>query len=415
MPTVKELKQEYQDLALKAHEIVASDRTPTEIREALDKIEGAADKPEPGTLKYLSAQIADAEYLEEKRKAYAPAVNGSEAPAEQPTPDSIESIGVQLVKSPEFAAARADLAKGGTFRQTAELKLIKNATLTQSGLGSANVIAQDRRPGILPILFERLTIADLMPNGTTNSNTVRYVKESTATNAASTVAEEGLKPEAALNFTVVDEPVRKIGVTLKSTDEMLEDIDQLESYINGRLALFVQLREEQQLLTGNASVSSQDITGILNRSGLTAAQALGGDTRAVAAHKEITKIRVASFLDPTGIVFHPNDWEATRLEQDANDQFYGGGPFTGPYGVNGIAGDTYWGLPVVSTTAMTENTVLIGAFATAAQIFRRNSLTVEMTNSNEDDFKYNRVAFRAEERLALAVYRPAAFGTVTGV
>ena len=38
-----------------------------------------------------------------------------------------------------------------------------------------------------------------------------------------------------------------------------------------------------------------------------------------------------------------------------------------------------------------------------------------MTNSNEDDFKNNLVALRAEERLALAVYRPGAFGKVTGL
>jgi HK97 family phage major capsid protein len=212
---------------------------------------------------------------------------------------------------------------------------------------------------------------------------------------------------------VVDEPVRKIAVIQKVADEALDDIEWLRQYLNGRLALFVRIREEQQLLTGNGT--APDIRGILNRSGLTAAQAKGADTIAAAVHKEITKIRVASFLEPDALVFHPNDWEAARLEADSNGQYFGGGPFTGPYGVNGIAGDSYWGQRVVVTTAMTENTVLVGAFATAAEVVRRSGLVVDMTNSDQDDFIKNLVTLRAEERLALAVYRPAAFGTVTGV
>ena len=50
-----------------------------------------------------------------------------------------------------------------------------------------------------------------------------------------------------------------------------------------------------------------------------------------------------------------------------------------------------------------------------AQIFRRSGISVDTSNSHDTFFQYNKVAVRAEERLALAVYRPAAFCDVNGL
>jgi HK97 family phage major capsid protein len=61
------------------------------------------------------------------------------------------------------------------------------------------------------------------------------------------------------------------------------------------------------------------------------------------------------------------------------------------------------------------NTALVGAFRTAAQVFRRNNLTVEASNSHNDFFQKNLTAIRAEQRLALAVYRPNAFHAITAL
>jgi HK97 family phage major capsid protein len=320
----------------------------------------------------------------------------------------LKSLGGQFVDSDQYQA----LVKGGFRGQWTTGPIELKTLLTETDGSGGDLVQPDVRPGVLPVLFRRLVVADLMPSGTTGSNTVRYLKETTATNAASTVAEGGTKPESALIFDVVDEPVRKIATWLPVTDEMLEDGPQIRSYIDNRLRLFVQLEEEHQLLAGNGV--APDLQGLMNRTGVQT-QAKGGDTTPDAIYKAITLIRNV-FLEPDGIIVHPNDWQDIRLLKDQQLQYYGGGPFTGAYGNNGIpTTDSIWGLRAVITPAATEGTALVGAFGTAAQVFRRGGLTVEASNSHSTYFVENKTAIRAEERLALAVYRPAAFCKVTGI
>jgi len=72
-------------------------------------------------------------------------------------------------------------------------------------------------------------------------------------------------------------------------------------------------------------------------------------------------------------------------------------------------------VPVAVTLAMTSGVALPGAFRQGAQFFRKGGLTVDASNSHNDYFVKNLQAIRAEERGALAVYRPGAFGEVTGL
>jgi len=74
-----------------------------------------------------------------------------------------------------------------------------------------------------------------------------------------------------------------------------------------------------------------------------------------------------------------------------------------------------WGLPVAVTSAIVVNTALVGAYKSAAQLFRHGGLRVEASSSHSDYFTRNLVAIRAELRAALVVPMPSAFGAVTGL
>lgn len=281
-------------------------------------------------------------------------------------------------------------------------------TLLTEGAGSgANLLQPDVQAGVLPLLFRRLTIADLMPSGTLDGNLLRYLVETTFTNAAAAVAEGGTKPESALVFSQVDEPIKKIAHVLPVTDEMLEDYSAIRSFIDARMTLGIQLTEEDQLLNGSGV--GANMTGILNRAGLATAVPRGTDTNADAIFKQVTAIMVASFMVPDAVVIHPTNWQSIRLSKNANGDYYAGGPFT-----DGLT-PNIWGLRAVVTPAITAATALVGAFAAAAQVFRKGGITIDASNSHSTFFVENKTMIRAEERLGLAVYRPGAFGTVTGL
>jgi hypothetical protein len=128
-------------------------------------------------------------------------------------------------------------------------------------------------------------------------------------------------------------------------------------------------------------------------------------------------LRGSAFLEPDWIVMHPTDYEAIRLLTDTAGQFFGGGPFMGPYG-NGqnlaasgqVTGqtDSLWGKPVYVTAATGAGTAVVGT-RESAQVWRRGGMSVEASNSHSNYFQLNLVAIRAEERLGLAVYRPTGF------
>jgi HK97 family phage major capsid protein len=269
-------------------------------------------------------------------------------------------------------------------------------------------------------LFQRLYVANLMPNREAPGNPVRFVSESTVTNAAAAVAETGTKPESTLAFGETSEPVRKIATMLPVSDELLEDAPQIGAYLNARLTLFVQTQEEQQLLLGSGT--APNLQGFVASGRPIGTYARGTvDDNALALFKAANGTRGSSQLDPDTIVINPTNWQAIRTAKDNQGQYYGGGPFYGPYGgPQGPAGpsqfsaDSLWGLRVVVTSSMTVGSALVGAFAQGAGIYRKGGVRVEATNSHGSYCARNITAIRAEQRLALAVYRPSAFVCVTG-
>jgi len=397
MPTLEQLEKRARDLSTKQLDLVNDEGRPwVERHPEFEDIEK--------DLKAVLEQHAALKGINDLEKVFA---GGTEAQGVHGAPEqTYKTWGQQLTESEGFKSIIG--RKGSHFSSGAvELK-----SLTVSDPAKPGVLPAQQLGGIVDIRFRRLVVRDLLAQGTMDGQAVSYLVEKTVTNSAAAVARGGLKPESALELDTVLEGAKKIATTLKTEDEILADLGFARSYIDGRLQTFVQLKEEDELLNGDGT--GANLTGLLHRSGLASEIAPDGDEPLVdAIFRQITAIRTTAFLDPTGLVIHPLDWQAIRLKKDENGQYLAGGPFFGPYGNGSIAGDNLWGLPAVVTPAIAQGSILVGAFSTAAQVLQRVGLTVEATNTDQDDFVKNRVTFRAEERLALAVYRPGGFGLVS--
>ena len=111
--------------------------------------------------------------------------------------------------------------------------------------------------------------------------------------------------------------------------------------------------------------------------------------------------------DPTGIVMHPSDWEATELEKDLNERYMLIGASDTPR--TGGGARSLWGVPVIVTPAITSGVALVGAFDIGATLWTYDDVTLRISDSHSDYFVKNLLAVLAEMRELLSIYYPQAF------
>ncbi|EBY9279810.1 TPA: phage major capsid protein [Salmonella enterica subsp. enterica serovar Denver] len=317
-------------------------------------------------------------------------------------PQEIKTLGQMVIESDAFKDMDSSARKG--IRVQMSRKELMNVTATTGAGTSAtnSLVVADRVPGIITPPERTLTIRDLLIPGETDSNAMEFVQETGFTNNAAPVPEGSRKPQSEITFDLKTAHVRTLAHTFKASRQILDDARGLASYIDGRARYGLRFKEEQQLLSGDGT--GANVLGILPQ-----ASAFNPQVTVFSA-TPIDRLRLAILqavlaeYPASGFVLNPIDWAAIELTKDSEGRYIIAQPVNG-----GVA--RLWGLPVVETQAMAQNHFLTGAFSMAAQIFDRMEIEVLLSTENEDDFVKNMVTIRAEERLALAVYRPEAFVT----
>ncbi|CEL28699.1 phage major capsid protein [Pseudomonas fluorescens] len=313
-------------------------------------------------------------------------------------PSEQKSVGEQLSESDDYQA----LTTKGRGIARLNLKAVTNITSATTGTGGVGVGIQPTRvAGIITDPERQFTIRDLIMPGRTASNAVEFVQETGFQNMAAPQAGEGaLKAQSDLSFGMVTTTVKTIAHWFKASKQVLSDIPLLQSYINGRAIYGLKYKEEEQILAGDGT--GQNLLGLIPQAtAFNEALRKSGDTKIDTLRRAILQVRVAEYR-ASAIALNPVDWADIELTKDS----------TGSYiWVNVQEGGVQrlWKLPVVDSNAVPEGEFLVGAMNIAAQVFDREDAAVEVSTEDGDNFRTNMVTIRAEERLALAVYRPESF------
>jgi HK97 family phage major capsid protein len=308
-----------------------------------------------------------------------------------------KSVGERFVESDGFKS----LIEGKSSKAQLSVKATITSATTDAAGSVGDAIVADRQPGIVADPNRQFTIRNLLLPGRTASNAIEYVEEVGFTNSAATVAEGAARAQSDLQFELKTSNVRAIGHWFAASREVLADVPQLMSYINGRALYGLKYAEETQLLKGNGT--GTNLKGILQVASAykESIYTKSGDTVIDTIRRAILQCRVAEYA-PTFVVLNPIDWCDIEMTKDSQDRY-----LLVPIPTTG-ADMRIWRLAVVETNAMTSGEFLVGA-TMGGQVFDREDAMVEVSTEHAEFFTTGLVAIKAEERLGLVISRPESF------
>lgn len=303
---------------------------------------------------------------------------------------------ILLKEGGEFEAFR----KAG-YRGRATIEGLDTKAVFSSAGSAPGMVEPLRRAGIITPYDRRTTVLDLIPTTPTSVPTIKYARESSYTSNGAYVAEGTDKPEDDIVFSTESADAKTLATTMRIPKQALDDIQGLAGYLSVRIPAKLGLIKENAVMFGTGV--GEDLEGITT---LASAFAPGADVIVSSPNRYDVlgaAILQASILEynPDGVVLHKNDLYLLASAKDSQGRYL--------FAELMDAG-TIHGVKVAATTiAAMKGKFLIGDFGLASQLYQRQGMTIEFFDQDRDNVKKNLITVRAEERHALAVYRPDAF------
>lgn len=213
---------------------------------------------------------------------------------------------------------------------------------------------------------------------------------------ADTVAEGATKPQTDFDIVEATAKVEKIAVWIKVSKEALADIKFLQGEINTELRELIELKLDEQILSGNGT--SPNLKGILSVAPTFAAVStlallVPTPNRFDVLVAAVAQLAAANFYGDT-VVINPSDYYAMQLTKDAEGRY-----LLPPF--QSVDGMTVAGLRLVANNGVAVGTFLAGDFKKATLAIREE-MNIQVGYVN-DDFIKNLITILAELRAVLFV------------
>jgi HK97 family phage major capsid protein len=301
----------------------------------------------------------------------------------------------QAINDGAIDSLRSGMSKAARF----EVK----ADMTTGADFTGEVIPADRVPGYKFDPTRLVHMRQLIPQGSTASDVVRFVKESGYSNGAAATAEGATMGQSDFDFTATDANVQKISTYFRLSEEMLNDTPQLTSYLSARAPEKLLEVEDNQILNGTG-VAPQ-LSGIITDA---ADFAAGGFANAIESANEfdvltaaLNQLALANYAADY-IMINPTDFHKILLLKSSQNEYLVKDWNQGLQPrINGV--------PVVLNTAVTSDKYVLGNFGMGTQLWVRDNVGVEFFKEDGTNVRDGFVTVRVQERVALTNYLPNAF------
>jgi HK97 family phage major capsid protein len=305
------------------------------------------------------------------------------------------------------AAIKAFASKKGSPEVQMTLKAVGDMSIAANFTGATPFI-QQVNPGLIWNPYNRVWLADLLPSATSTANSVIYPKENGGEGAVAHWDGTGDKAQVDYDMTSQTAFFKWLAGFVIVDREMLDDIPWLTSYLQQKLLISLKTAENNFVLNGTSDTNP--VVGLLD-----SATAYDGD------YTELVDMIIDGgfgqivegtndFYVPTNAVLNPRDAVKIGLNKSS-----GSGEYDLPQGSVAFANGklSIAGLDTVATTSIDKNDFLV--FDKNATMFLRRMAPEIRLFEDAALAKVNKVMFRIEERVSMAVFNNDAIITGTYV
>ena len=268
---------------------------------------------------------------------------------------------------------------------------------------SGDVIPPQRIPGYKFDPTTPMNLREIINIGSTDSDVVRFVKESGYSNGAAAKAEGATLGQTDFDMAAQSVNVEKIGTYLRISEEMLADTPQLSSYISMRVPAKLMEVEDAQILGGNGV--APNLNGLYNSGTNFDTSANGKFYQSVEAANEfdvlvaaINQLQIANYRADY-ILLNPTDFHKILLLKDSTNNYLKDQVYQGLQ-------PNFLGVPIAVNNEVNAGSFLVGNFGQGCQLWIRENVNVGFYREDGTNIRDGFVTVRVQERVALATYLP---------
>jgi len=316
-----------------------------------------------------------------------------------------EMFGDALNKSESFKAMKEGTRSNAGFEVKADVLIssdFSGATSERDATGVMRVDGIKRDPANVT------NMVGIIPVGSTDSNVVRFVKESAYTDNGAATAEGSAPSDSEFELTAEDAVVQKMAAVMTISQEMLDDTPALSSYLSQRIPNKLNATIDDQLIGGSGT--SPNLKGLLNGGTAFVTGASGAFYQSIDNAQELDVLYVAlnqlalANYAANGIVLNPTDFHKIALLKDTTNEYLRGNSIVSADGFLRING-----VPVYMNNKLAAGKFIVGDFSQGSQVWQREGVRIDFGYEDSDNFSKYLVSVRGIARLAHSIYLPNAF------